>query len=495
MRADPHRASTVFVLCVGTLLTLGTRIVAEEDDRGQSRPFHSLFAHPEVTLTALGGRYVPTLHRYVRCVASFARRTPSPEEVLVYEGVLAVLRHARPDQMAMDFNYAWRHFQIVGILAKRPHFSLTEDLLDIVESHLGGLQVVGLQGGTAWSRTRHIYRSGFSAVVDRRMVQRALRWRRSPSSTLRAVAESWLRELGIRDEKSMPNPFWPYRRGALLIVDSWNGGPSPGFSLHWHPPLGKPASVDLAELITAQAALRLVEQALPRKVPTRSRGTAAAAATLMPYELDAGGAMARIIEDESLPTWMRFQALELFVTRSATYDLGLLRRLALPAVEGFSAEIMALGAVCALSRCPTKRALELLVDVVEQGHESARFQAASHLRFVAGLKVPPLVAWFDVEEQHQAEPWRSPGAWSDVARWIVDDTLRATVVRDLRDQVKRLPENWPGTRLYDLEPFFLHQHPAPWYLEQHGIPEVVLERSKGEDVFWMPHDGQTAQAR
>ncbi len=190
-----------------------------------------------------------------------------------------------------------------------------------------------------------------------------------------------------------------------------------------------------------------------------------------------------VVKNDSYPLHLRLRALDLLVRQVGDYDTEFLRGLALDQKEDFATEVLSLAAVCALSRCRDKAALEVLADLVEVGPEWVAFQAASHLRYVAGLEVPPLV-----EMQDEGKPGviDDPGDWIDVAHWLISTTKRHEVAERLREQIAELPKSWPWPYIDRLRPYLDHEHVNPRETERKDIPAVVLERSRGEDFFWKP---------
>ena len=194
-------------------------------------------------------------------------------------------------------------------------------------------------------------------------------------------------------------------------------------------------------------------------------------------------ALRTVVRTRTYPLHLRLRALDVLVASLGDYDTRFLRQLARASEHAFDTEVLGLAAVCALSRCPSKDALHELAYLVGDGPEWISFQSASHLRYVAGLRVPPLVAMSDRGTPGVIES----GDWIDVAHWLVDREERQEIARQLHDQIRRLPADWPWHDIRRLEPLLLHKHPDARRLDPTAIPDVVKERSNGEDVFWVPY--------
>ncbi len=392
-------------------------------------------------------------------------RIPVWNEVALWELSLCVLRSVEPEQLVngISLEGVRSTYTLERLVRGAWHSALTIEIADLVTAKYTAL-ADNSEVAPIWNLALQF------PCLDRRAIRIAEGWLDSDSPHLRRLGAQWLKMTASRQE-------WPWRRQEPWYICIGIGSRDPRKGIRntlRHNPVWPLAFLD-------ERTTKVTPSTVPRPLAELPRDIRAERVRML----------LTVVRDPDWDLYLRYRTLDLLTRAEGWYDLATLRDLAMSKREGLASEVMALGAVCALSRCPTKRALELLVEVVAQGHESARFQAASHLRFVAGLEVPPLVTWFNVAGQRRAEPWRQPGAWSDVARWIVDDALRAHVVRDLRAQVKRLPENWPGAKQPELTPLLLHDHPGLWYVHRHRIPEIVLERSKEEDVFWVPYKGGT----
>ena len=400
-------------------------------------------------------------------------RVPSWEEVAYWELAFRVLRLVRPKDLVDPNNqvYFFSKALLEGRLRGEWHSAFTVEIARLVQHKYNALASNG-EVPPVWDLIL------VPQCLDRRQIPIASRWLSSGTSSpqLLRLAARWVAGNRILNDGAA---VWPWYRQEPYFI-----------CVMGHPTAGGRQLRDLSNAVLRTpawpSALLATHAAREDTAPQRP------AETVGPLPDSYVGLLFAAVVDPNQSLYVRYTTLDVLTRVHDEYDLQVLRKLALAEEEGLAPELLALGAVCALSRCPTKRALEVLAEVVERGQESARFQAASHLRYVAGLDVPPLIAWFDVEQQYHDEPWRSVRAWSDVARWLVDERLRAAVVRKLKAQIAQLPENWPGAKLYDLQPLFLHRHPGAWYVQQHGVPPIVRQRSKGEDIYWLPADADRA---
>jgi hypothetical protein len=185
-----------------------------------------------------------------------------------------------------------------------------------------------------------------------------------------------------------------------------------------------------------------------------------------------------IISNKDLPAYLCCGALEA-ISASGQGDVEFLRQLTCTQEEAFAPEVLAIGAVCALSRCRHRQALLALAQVVEQGQEALAFQAASHLTFIVGLRVPPLIQKGSLVGDIQ---------WADINRIFVDPKEWRPLASDLRQQIQELPDNWwqEPERLG----LFAHRHlDLRWHRVQEEarvVPDLVLKRSQSEDLLWRP---------
>ena len=434
----------------------------------------------------IGAVWLPAEHPALRY------RVLVPSEAMRMEAVLHVVRD-RPLEHFFDPRTDCTAHAVTNLLLwlhKWPHAAAIGECVRTLEAQLRRLtrdppiQVPGWD--YFW------YNAVTNLPSERRVYAAAYRWAASSNPSLRRAGESyrrkfhacWLRMRRPNNPIQGDVLIWPLPsvlHPKLRCV--FNPSPRPT-TLTTAPYRPRVAQLVPGDSASAELVLSLAEEQMPRRlVRSKPRGGEA------PIRV----ALRTIVSNDTYPVHLRLRALDLLVRRVGDYDTGFLRRLALASKEDFATEVLALAAVCALSRCPSKGALRVLAELVHVGPEWVAFQAASHLRYVAGLELPALVAMSDEGKPGVIDYDR--GDWIDVARWLVIDAERLRVSKELQAQIARLPEDWPWHAIERLRPYLLHEHLNPRETARKDIPAVVMERSAGEDFFWRPFEGQGAGAR
>ncbi len=435
--------------------------------------------------------WLPTMHPALRY------RVLTPSEAMQMEIALHVLRD-RPLEHFFEPGTDCRAYSVANIqfwLHKWPHAAAIAECVRALEAQLSRLERYPDHGPPGWA---YFWSNVVTNLPSERRLYAAVHyWERSSHRCLRKAAEWYRRELdaawsGMRlPERAIRSgvlvwPLPPLLRGYKCIL-----GP------------GELAGEPYARLVPMK---RFVKEPYRPAVPHLAPGEPDSAALIVAmaeqrclFYVSRSGlkdwqepirdALRAIVASDTYPVHLRLRALDVLVRRIADYDTAFLRRLALDPDQDFATEVMSVAAVCALSRCPSKEALQVLCELIELGPEWVTFQAASHLRYVAGLNVPPLVA------QSRKDDGRSDaGNWTDIPRWFLYRHDRYRVAQQLREQIGQLPEDWPWHDIASLRPYLLHEHLNPRETERREIPEVVVERSAGEDFFWKPFGGDAPAA-